>query len=299
MASSPKYDELEHAGAGEVRPDAGMGVPDQHGDRGEDDLGGDERHDGRRLGVLRPRQEQVPQRVEARGRKGEGKRGAGIAPRYALARMPVRAVVFDFNGTLSDDEPILLRIYQELFAEHGRPLTEHEYYDELAGLSEEEIVDALARRAATPTLTRRADRSLPRAGLGRLAPCRESARRGALRGRAGAGGDLLRRLSREEIEPVVAAAGLTACVARVVAADDVAHGKPDPEGYLRARRAARRRRPPDVLAFEDTEAGVASASAAGAHVVGITRHARRRAAGRGGRARRPDRPRRCCSALLG
>ena len=54
--------------------------------------------------------------------------------------MPVRAVVFDFNGTLSDDEPILLRIYQELFAEHGRPLSEHEYYSELSGLSEEEII---------------------------------------------------------------------------------------------------------------------------------------------------------------
>ena len=78
-------------------------------------------HDGRRLGVLRPCQEQVPQSVEARGRKGEGKGGCRHPPRYALARMSVRAVVFDFNGTLSDDEPILLRIYQELFAEHGRP----------------------------------------------------------------------------------------------------------------------------------------------------------------------------------
>ena len=59
--------------------------------------------------------------------------------------MPVRAVVFDFNGTLSDDEPILLRIYQELFAEHGRPLTAEEYYAELSGLSEEEIIGQLAR----------------------------------------------------------------------------------------------------------------------------------------------------------
>ena len=54
--------------------------------------------------------------------------------------MPVRAVVFDFNGTLSDDEPILMRIYQELFAEHGQPLSADEYYAELSGLSEEEII---------------------------------------------------------------------------------------------------------------------------------------------------------------
>ena len=53
--------------------------------------------------------------------------------------MPSRAVVFDFNGTLSDDEPILFAIYAELFAELGKPLTEGEYYDQLAGHTEEEI----------------------------------------------------------------------------------------------------------------------------------------------------------------
>ena len=53
---------------------------------------------------------------------------------------PVRAVAFDFNGTLSDDEPVLLAVYQELFSEHGRPLTADEYYGTLAGLSEEVII---------------------------------------------------------------------------------------------------------------------------------------------------------------
>ena len=50
------------------------------------------------------------------------------------------AVVFDFNGTLSDDEPVLCRIFVELFAEHGKPLSAEEYFDELAGLSDPEIV---------------------------------------------------------------------------------------------------------------------------------------------------------------
>src|SRR5262249_45676461 len=53
---------------------------------------------------------------------------------------PVRAVAFDFNGTLSDDEPVLLAVYQERFAEHGRPLTAEDYYGALAGLSEEVII---------------------------------------------------------------------------------------------------------------------------------------------------------------
>src|SRR4249920_1217084 len=53
---------------------------------------------------------------------------------------PVRALLFDFNGTLSDDEHLQCGIYRELFAEHGRPLSEEEYFAELAGLSDAEIV---------------------------------------------------------------------------------------------------------------------------------------------------------------
>ncbi|HEY4412981.1 MAG TPA: HAD hydrolase-like protein, partial [Gaiellaceae bacterium] len=52
----------------------------------------------------------------------------------------IKGIVFDFNGTLSDDEPILCEIFRELFEEHGRPLSAQEYYDELAGLSDPEIV---------------------------------------------------------------------------------------------------------------------------------------------------------------
>ena len=51
-----------------------------------------------------------------------------------------RAVLFDFNGTLSHDEPLLCRIYREMFEDHGRPLAEEEYYRVLAGQSEEAII---------------------------------------------------------------------------------------------------------------------------------------------------------------
>ena len=39
---------------------------------------------------------------------------------------------------------------------------------------------------------------------------------------------------RAEIEPVIAAAGIAGELTAIVAADDVEHGKPHPEGYLRA-----------------------------------------------------------------
>ena len=48
--------------------------------------------------------------------------------------------MFDFNGTLSDDEPLLFAILSDLFAEQGKPLSEDVYYDQLAGRSDPEIV---------------------------------------------------------------------------------------------------------------------------------------------------------------
>jgi HAD superfamily hydrolase (TIGR01509 family) len=75
---------------------------------------------------------------------------------------------------------------------------------------------------------------------------------------------------RREIEPVLAGAELAPHVTAVVTADDVRRGKPDPEGYRLALAAlgdglAAR----DVVAFEDTEAGVASATGAGLRCLAV------------------------------
>ena len=52
------------------------------------------------------------------------------------------AVVFDFNGTLSDDEHILFDIFSELFRAHlGWAMTAEDYRDELLGRSDREIVE--------------------------------------------------------------------------------------------------------------------------------------------------------------
>jgi sugar-phosphatase len=69
---------------------------------------------------------------------------------------------------------------------------------------------------------------------------------------------------------VLEASGLADALTTIVSADDVVRGKPDPEGYLKALalldggiEAA------EVLVFEDTEAGVASAKAAGMRCLAV------------------------------
>src|SRR2546423_12335818 len=50
------------------------------------------------------------------------------------------ALLFDFNGTLSDDEPLVCRIFVDLFAELGRPLAPDEYFARFVGRTDDEIV---------------------------------------------------------------------------------------------------------------------------------------------------------------
>jgi HAD superfamily hydrolase (TIGR01509 family) len=74
--------------------------------------------------------------------------------------------------------------------------------------------------------------------------------------------------ARVEIESVLEAAGLAPLVSLVVAAEDVVAGKPDPAGYIRALELLDRR-PEEARAFEDSEAGVAAAKAAGVYCIAL------------------------------
>jgi beta-phosphoglucomutase len=182
--------------------------------------------------------------------------------------MRARAVLFDFNGTLSHDEPLLCRIYAALFAEHGRPLGEADYYGQLAGNTEEAIIGGWlgVEGAELAALVEERIERYRRAADGSTVPAtvRDAVRHAAARVPVG----IVSGAYRREIEPVLAGAGLVGAVALLVAADDVVRGKPDPEGYERAV-AILGLAPAEVVAFEDTEAGVASATEAGLHCVGV------------------------------
>jgi beta-phosphoglucomutase len=189
--------------------------------------------------------------------------------------MACRAVTFDFNGTLSDDEEILFGVYAALFAEHGRPLARDEYYARLAGLSEHEIVRAwLGDRDDLDAIVReRIDRYRAAVTDGTTVP---ETMRAAVRFAAGrVPVAVVSGATRAEIEPVVAAAGIAGCFRAIVDDSDVAHGKPHPESYQLAVSILARHAPglvpAEVVAFEDTEAGVASAASAGLRCIALAR----------------------------
>ena len=182
-----------------------------------------------------------------------------------------RAIVFDFNGTLSHDEPILCEIFMELFAAHGKPLSAQEYFDELAGLSDPEIVRTWLGRDhpdVDEVIEERIVRYRAAVADGSSVPpeLREAVRYAAARVPVA----VVSGAARPEIESVVEAAGIAELFVAIVPAEDVEHGKPEPDGYLRALElldggiAAE-----DVLVFEDTEAGIAAARAAGMRCIAV------------------------------
>ena len=178
------------------------------------------------------------------------------------------AVVFDFNGTLSDDEPVLAQVYQELFAELGRPLTVAEYYEQLAGHTDEEMLRRWFGESRDEWIDERVRRYNERASDGSTvdAEMRAAVRWAAVRAPVA----VVSAALHAEIDPVLEASGLRDVVTLVVSQDDVTNGKPDAECYLTAARLLGVA-PTEMLVFEDTDVGVAAAKAAGAFVVGLTR----------------------------
>jgi len=175
-------------------------------------------------------------------------------------------LLFDFNGTLSDDEHIQCEIYREIFAEAGKPLTVAEYFEQLAGLSDPEIVRTWLGEDRPELVAERVGRYLSGAGDGSTVKpsTREAVRYAAERAELA----VVSGAARAEVEAVLAAAELTPFVSLIVAAEDVAAGKPDPAGYIRALELLDRA-PDDALAFEDSEAGVAAAKAAGLYCIAV------------------------------
>jgi beta-phosphoglucomutase len=184
---------------------------------------------------------------------------------------PARALILDFNGTVSHDEHIVLELFQELFGELGRPLDAATYERDLAGMSDPEIVWAWLGRdhpRAAWVVAERDRRYRARTADGSTIPpeVRAAVRLAAEHVPVA----ICSGAARSEIEATLSAAGIAEAIRLIVAAEDVPHGKPAPDGYTTAHRLLAPDLPAgDVLAFEDTEVGVVSALAAGLRCIAV------------------------------
>lgn len=185
----------------------------------------------------------------------------------------IQALLFDFNGTLCDDAPELVRIYRQVTQEAGLPLPDN-LIPAVMGLSDTDVFSQLLRAAGLPpddrqvaVLTGRR-RELYRQSMASSPPI-TAARRKILQNLAARVPlGVVSGAFSHEIRAVLTAAGIDDVFTAVVAIDDVVRGKPDPEGWLLALAKINDRLeqpiPPDrVLAVDDSADGLRAARHAG------------------------------------
>lgn len=190
------------------------------------------------------------------------------------------AYLFDLDGTIADSMPLHFHSWTQAVEEAGGRFPEADFY-ELGGVTLPKTVEILNERYGykmSPAATARRKELLYFELLPQLRPV-ASVLSVIERERGRVPFAVVSGSPRESITNTLRVLGLLDEFRVIVGAEDYTHGKPDPEPFLTA--AARLNlRPEECLVFEDADAGIASAEAAGMLWVRIP-HAHQRPAGKG------------------
>jgi HAD superfamily hydrolase (TIGR01509 family) len=198
--------------------------------------------------------------------------------------MVLKAVLFDFNGVIINDEPLHQKLLEQLLLEENlRPKAE-EYREVCLGrtdracltellarrgrvISEEYLTGLIARKSRAYAEQLAAIDELPTyAGLNELILQIQAAQLPMA---------VVSGAMPAEIELVLHRLQLASYFAVIVSGNEVTVSKPDPEGYLLAVERLNQcypgldLKPADCLVVEDTFAGIQAAKAAGMQVVGV------------------------------
>lgn len=198
--------------------------------------------------------------------------------------MALKAVLFDFNGVIINDEPLHQKLIEQLLLEENLRPKPEEFREVCLGrsdracltelllrrgrvVSEDYLNGLIARKARAYAQQLATIEKLPSfAGLTdlifqiRAAQLPMGIVSGALR---------------SEIELVLQRLEIAPYFSVIIGGGDITNSKPDPEGYLLAVDALNQQYsalyldPTECLAIEDTFAGIQAAKAAGMQVVGV------------------------------
>jgi len=195
----------------------------------------------------------------------------------------LRAVIFDFNGIIVDDEPIHFELFQKVFREEGIPLSEEAYYARYLGfddrgafmagfqensrpLNDAELAELIERKAVYYQEAIRNHVTIfpgVKSLIADLAQCLPLAvASGALR---------------NEIKTILTTSGLINHFKAIVSAEDVERGKPEPDIFLKALAALNQRNnngkpiaAADCVVIEDSKEGIRGARRAGMKCLAVT-----------------------------
>src|SRR6476469_793158 len=199
--------------------------------------------------------------------------------------MTLKAVLFDFNGVIINDEPIHEKIIDRLMLDENLQLKRGEVREVCLGRSNRACITALLERRGRFLTETYLDRLLRRKAEAYKAQIDTLEKLPIYPGLAefidkirvaGLKMAVVSGAMRSDIELVLDRAGLAANFELIVAGDDLTASKPAPDGYLLAVELLNQKypdfnlQPIQCLAVEDTLAGIEAAKNAGIHVAGVT-----------------------------
>jgi beta-phosphoglucomutase len=195
----------------------------------------------------------------------------------------LRALIFDFDGVLADNEPVHFAMFQRILAEIGIPMSEADYYTRYLGYDDKGCFSAALAAHGRPAPKALIEELVDRKAQAYMAHIklhlvifpgvRELVREAATRYRLAIASGALRH----EIEFILEQAGMRKEFEHITSAEDVTQGKPHPEPYLHALAALNRRSrtggptlaADDCLVIEDSIPGIQAGHAAGMKVLAV------------------------------
>jgi beta-phosphoglucomutase len=181
------------------------------------------------------------------------------------------AILFDFDGVLADTEPIHWSCWAETLAPLSIALPWDTYRANCIGVADQDMLVFLATLSAAHVEVESlrphyaTKKELFRRRIGEATPC-PAETVDLIRSLGGYRLAVVTSSGRLEVEPVLDRAGIRSLLGANVFGEDVKRHKPAPDPYLLA---AARLGAVHPLVVEDSEAGVASARAAGFDVVQV------------------------------
>ncbi len=198
--------------------------------------------------------------------------------------MALKAVLFDFNGIIINDEPIHDQLLKQLLIEENMRPKDDEFWSVCVGRTDRACLKELLHRRGRLVNDDYLDRLIQRKAVAYETMLAEMETLPIYPQLA----ELLDQLAaaqlplavvsgalRSEIELVLTRAGICDRFSVLVGADDVETSKPDPEGYLLAIERLNQAfpdlqlQPADCLAIEDSYPGIKAAKRAGIPVAGV------------------------------
>jgi len=194
----------------------------------------------------------------------------------------LRAVIFDFDGVITDSEILHYRAFNEVLAHYGVELTKQDYYKTYLGLSDVDCYKLLIKQGKLSIGPTQIDSLVQQKDLvfKKLAQTEGHIIEGVR--------DFLNLLAKNnipmaicsgallsEIELILEEAALRAFFEVVVSAEQVKRGKPSPEGFLLVLKKLNHSRKPliratECVVIEDSHWGLRAAEAAKMHTVAVT-----------------------------